>query len=499
MVERVSGRPVEESSPPGSSLSRRRLFRIGGTAGVGGIVGGLGVLAVSGQTGAATEAVPKGSGGIAVDAPPPSGGDDSASLGAVCVGNREVHLQAGVVYRLEQPDVLSANGFSGQITGHGATLHFAYAGPWGAELSAINGLSDLTCRDLVITAPGANLFSVFRDCAGLRLEDVTVRDCSPKLTYAMPRDFAARRIRWVSSPSEPAVVDGSLYVPDAGRFSLIDFDFDSRFTGQTGAVVSAVATEPRPGTTVHVSHGRAFAGDQPAHTADGFIDIEPRGAVPFDSVTVRDVVLYNTSCYLTGARSIDVDGCTIRYTANNASGRAIPFVVYNNNSVKPQLGSLRISNCTVDWSGDNPTDQPIGILAYQSQPGAIVMLTRNSYRFGSLGGQDVQSLYWVRDGAPDMMVIDGDVIVDVDDTLDVAVPLVRTDSTVGRFVLRNSSVEGSFGSRLAVTAQGGGGDGALVAYENNDFGRANFRAPDFVDGSVTISRSHSSGNAGIEY
>ena len=55
-------------------------------------------------------------------------------------------------------------------------------------------------------------------------------------------------------------VDGS-HVPDAGDFILSDFSYDTRFNGQTGAIISAVATRPRPGATVSISDGHVFVSD----------------------------------------------------------------------------------------------------------------------------------------------------------------------------------------------------------------------------------------------
>ncbi|GAA5651226.1 hypothetical protein [Geodermatophilus obscurus] len=480
-----------------SSLSRRRLLR-GGVVGAGVLAAGGVVIGLDSRVADAPSPRQPANQGLAVTAPEPSGEDDSATLAALCVGRRDVHLRSGATYVIGARDAISETGFRGRIVGHGATLKFAYAGPWSETSSAINGLRDVTLRDLSITAPDANLFSVFRDCTNLRLEHVTVYACSPKLTYALPRDFSAHRIRWTSQGDDPEVLDGSLYVPDAGRFSLTDFDYDAGFNGRTGAIVSAVATRTAPGATVHVSNGRAFTADLPGHSADGFIDIEPVGATPLDHVTIRDVVLYNTSCYLTGARNITVDNCTFVYTANNASGRAIPFVVYNNNVVKPPLGALNVRDCRVEWTAGNPADQKIGVMTYQSHPGAVVRFTDNSYHFDPAGGQVAQDLYWVKDGAPAIMVIRGDAILDAGDLAE-SQAMIRTDSTVGRLLVRDMSVSGTFARKLRAGATGGGGDGHLVVFESNDFTGATFTGPDSVESGVTLNRQHSADNAGIEY
>ncbi|PRY36584.1 hypothetical protein LY71_1255 [Geodermatophilus tzadiensis] len=436
--------------------------------------------------------------GLAVTAPEPSGEDDSATLAALCVGRRDVHLRSGATYVIAARDAISQTGFTGRIVGNGATLKFTYTGPWSESYSAINGLHDVTLRDLSITAPDANLFSIFRDCTNLHLDHVTVYACSPKLTYALPKDFSAHRIRWISEGDDPSVIDGSLYVPDAGRFSLTDFDYDATFTGRTGAIVSAVATRTAPGATVYVANGRAFTADRPGHSADGFIDIEPIGDASFDNVTVRDVVLYNTSCYLTGARNVTVDNCTFVYTANNSSGRAIPFVVYNHNEVKPPLGALHVRNCRVEWTAGNPADQTIGVMTYQSHPGAVVRFTDNSYHFSPAVGQVVQDLYWVKDGAPAIMSIHGDAILEAGDIAH-SQALIRTDSTVRRLLVREMSVSGTFAQKLQAGADGGGGEGDLVVFESNDFTGATFTGADSVASGVTLRRRHSTDNAGIEY
>ncbi|MGR7024941.1 hypothetical protein [Geodermatophilus sp. URMC 62] len=498
MAEPGAEREAEDDPGQRSSINRRSFVR-GGVVGAGGVlVAGAVAAGLNSRVTDVSGPMEPANQNLAVTAPEPSGEDDSATLAALCVGRRDVHLRSGATYVIAARDAISGTGFRGRIVGNGATLKFAYTGPWSESSSAISGLHDVTLQDLFITAPDANLFSVFRDCTNLRLDHVTVYACSPKLTYALPRDFSAHRIRWISQGDDPPVIDGSLYVPDAGRFSLTDFDYDAGFTGRTGAIVSAIATRTAPGTTVHVANGRAFTADLPGHSADGFIDIEPVGDVPFDNVTVRDIVLYNTSCYLTGARNVTVDNCTFVYTANNSSGRAIPFVVYNNNGSRPPLGALTVRDCRVEWTAGNPADQTIGIMTYQSHPGAVVRFTDNSYHFSPAAGQVAQDLYWVKDGAPAVMSIRGDAILEVGD-LAHSQALIRTDSTVRRLMVREMSVSGTFAQKLRAGGDGGGGDGDLVVFESNDFTGATFTGADSVAAGVTLIRRHSADNAGIEY
>lgn len=472
----------DEARPPaGRGLTRRGLL---GRAAKLGVVGAL--AAAGGLLASARSPDPAGDRAVVL-APPPSGEDDSAMLAALCVGNREVRLRAGATYVLGVPDAISGTGFTGRIVGNGATLRFGYTGRFSDQLSAINKLDGVTFDDLLITAPSSTLFSVFRDCSDLRLENVTIYACAPKLTYAMPRGFTGRNLRWITVGAPPEAMDGSLYVPDAGDFSLVDFEYDSVFTGETGAIVSAVATVPRAGATVYVARGRCFVRDLPGHSVDGAIDLEPAGEVPFEKVTIEDLELANTTCYLTGADEIDVRNVRIRYTANNVSGRAVPFVVYNNNRVQPPLGELRIRNCEVEWSSGNPARQASGILSFVGHPGATVTFSNNRYRLGFSPVQVIESLYWIKDGAtPTALTIDGDVVEDTSAAWESPRSLVEMGSAVQRLVVRNSTVEGTFANRLTVRPDESGTN-ELIAMEGNDFSGATFRNGDLVTDSVTIS------------
>jgi hypothetical protein len=467
------GDDEQASSDADPTLSRRQLLA---RVGKWGWVGLLSSLALGTYGNPPTGRATHGPGRALVHAAPPSGGDDSEALAALCSGARDVQLQRGATYVLEAPDAIRATGFTGRVLGNGATLKFAYTGPFDVQHSAISGLTGATFRDLSITAPDSTLFSVFRECTDLHLENVTVFACTPKLTYAMPRNFSARHIRWVSTDADPDTVDGSLHIPDAGDFILSDFSFDTRFNGQTGAIISAVATRPRPGATVSISDGHVFASDLPGHTADGAIDIEPIGMEPFDTVSVKDVVLYNTSLYLTGARRIDVSNVTVRYTANNESGRAVPFVVYNSNRVRPPLGELRVSHCEVQWFPEHPSNEESGILTYQGQPGAVVYFQDNRYELGFSRAQVIDSLYWVKDEPPAALVLDGEAVLDVGDGWVSRNALVQADTAVQRLILRNSVFQGRYAQKLAIRPVEG--DGGLVLSKDNDFSSATFAGPD---------------------
>jgi hypothetical protein len=468
-----AGHEDQASSDADPTLSRRQLLA---RVGKWGWVGLLSSVVLGTYRHPPTDSATHGPGRALMHAAPPSGGDDSEALAALCSGDRDVQLQQGATYVLAAPDAIRATGFTGRVLGNGATLRFTYQGPFHVQHSAISGLTGATFQDLSITAPDSTLFSIFRDCTDLHLENVTVFACSPKLTYAMPRGFSARHIRWVSIGADPDIVDGSLHVPDAGDFILSDFSYDTRFNGQTGAIISAVATRPRQGATVHISDGQVFVSDLPGHTADGAIDIEPMGLEPFDTVSVKDVVLYNTSLYLTGARRIDVSNVTVKYTANNESGRAVPFVVYNSNRVKPSLGELRVSHCEVQWFPDHPSNEESGVLTYQGQPGAVVYLLNNRYELGFSREQVIDSLYWVKDEPPAALVLDGEVVLDVGDGWVSRNALVQADTAVQRLILRNSVFQGRYAQKLAM--QPIEGNGGLVLSEDNNFSSATFAAQD---------------------
>jgi len=472
---------VFTDSPNGEGLTRRGILH--GAARAAGTALSVGLL---GSTAGSVGNLETGARRRVVQMPPPTGGDDTPLFSRACQGHRDVRLAHNCEYRIASANGLDLSGWRGTMEGNGAIIFFSYRGEYAFGLSGVRGLSGSTIENVTITAPHSTLFSVFRECANLTLVNVTVRDCAPLLTYGLRNGFSGSRIRWRSSESYNGKLNGSISLCDGGLFALRDFDYSAPYRSETGAIVSGVATRVSAPTDVLIERGRVFAEDRPGYTVDAAIDIEPLGEVPLRRAVLRDLEIYNSSVYISGCQSAQISGCRFVYTENNRSGRALPFVIYNSNRPHPRLDQLTVEDCEVDWRYGNSSDQRVGILVLQGHPGGRIALRRNRYTLRHGVGGPMEALYWIRDGAPSELRIDGDCLDAVNARSLRETDLVRTDSTPTRLIMTDLRIRGVLRRRLAMHTYGGGGDGELLEWSGVLGDAAQFGSPDTMARSIHV-------------
>lgn len=374
-------------------------------------------------------------------APAPSGGDDTAALQALFTGTKSVWLVPGATYQVALSTAWPA--FSGKVLGNGATISFNFAGTFSSS-QPIAAWTDVVCEQVIFTGPAFNMAAIFGPgCARLTFRDCGCFDLKSAFSSPITSDLVIEASRWYQSGSPPATINQAISLPSGGRFVFERNKVDFAPVSASGAILAGASTTPTAGSSLRIVGNTFFESDLAGYTVDGAIDIEPAGTVQYDEVTIEDNKIFNASCYLSGAKRINVHRNFVHFTTNNvgSSHGQIPFIIHNSNGTKPATGVVDIFDNEViqdTLAVAQPTELWHNDIAATEIRSRFNRLTINPSTTGPAAA-------YLVDGTIGRIFIEGDVITGAGATTYAGRSFIQLDQLPsGSLIVRNLKADGKW-------------------------------------------------------